>query len=115
MPSPYEVIARPEVLLDAAEEVGLDRAAMDEMLRHGTVAREFSADLEFARALKAPAMPTVVVRAGDQQLRLVATQPYRRLEQVLLAVTDSEPSNAGPSWNGRCLRQSRPFVPREEP
>jgi predicted DsbA family dithiol-disulfide isomerase len=90
-------IARPEVLLDAAEEVGLDGAAIEQMLRDGTAAREFGADLDFARALKAPAMPTVVVRAGDQQLRLVATQPYRRLEQVLLAVTDWEPSTSIPT------------------
>lgn len=90
-------IARPEVLLEAADEVGLDRSAMKDSLRDGTAAREFSADLELVRALHAPAMPTVVVRSADQQLRLVATQPYRRLEQVLLAVTDWEPVNFTPT------------------
>ena len=90
-------IARPEVLLEAAEDIGLDRSAMEDKLRDGTAAREFSADLELVRTLNAPAMPTVVVRSGDQQLRLVATQPYRRLEQVLLALTDWDPVNFIPT------------------
>jgi putative protein-disulfide isomerase len=87
-------IARPEVLVDCAEAVGLDRRAFAVLLDADAGASGFAADLEQARALGVRAFPTLLFTGPTELARaLSGNRPYPALESALLDVLGIEASH----------------------
>jgi predicted DsbA family dithiol-disulfide isomerase len=81
-------IARPELLAEYAGAEGID-AAQFAMLFHGGIAeRAFRRDLEEVGRLGVRGFPTLIISGREgQTTALHGSQPYARLEQVLLRLT----------------------------
>jgi putative protein-disulfide isomerase len=91
-------IARRDVLLACADDVGLDTRAFAVLLDADAGAGGFAADLDEARALGVRAFPTLFLAGPTGTVRvLTGSRPYRALESALLAVLGIEtPRDNGP-------------------
>jgi putative protein-disulfide isomerase len=91
-------IARRDVLLACADDVGLDTRAFAVLLDTDAGASGLAADLEEARALGVRAFPTLFLAGPTGTVRvLTGTRPYRALESALFDVLGIEtPHDNGP-------------------
>jgi predicted DsbA family dithiol-disulfide isomerase len=86
-------IARPEVLVACAADIGLDPAQFETALRAPASQEAFAADLAQKRALGIRGFPTLVVAgpAVEQPWVMRGSQPFFRLERALEAVLGERP------------------------
>lgn len=81
-------IAREDVLLDAARDVGVPQDALRAVLRNGVAEAEFRRDLDLAAQLGARGFPTIIFEGNGQQITLHGAQAYRQLLRALHLVSD---------------------------
>lgn len=80
-------IARPEVLAEAAEQIGVDMDAYRVVLADGTAQEQFLDDRARSRALGVRGFPTLFVEGSAGRLVLHGIFDADRLERAVLAVT----------------------------
>lgn len=82
-------IARPEVLIACAADVGIDAARFTSLWEAQAGQAPFEQELAEVRRLPVRGFPTVIIQGRNGQgLVLRGTQPYDRLEAALLQVTE---------------------------
>lgn len=77
-------IARPEVLVACAEDVGIDARAFTTLLEADAGARGLDSDLSEARALGVRVFPTLIFSGAGSSVTLAGTHPFHQLESALL-------------------------------
>jgi protein-disulfide isomerase-like protein with CxxC motif len=80
-------IARPEVLAEAAEQIGVDMDAYRVVIADGTAQEQFLNDRARSRALGVRGFPTLFVEGAAGRLVLHGIFDADRLERAVLAVT----------------------------
>lgn len=84
-------IARPEVLAEAAVEVGVDMDAYRAVLADGTAEEQFVRDRARSRALGVRGFPTVLVEGAAGRLVLHGIFSVDQLESAILSVSGADP------------------------
>lgn len=74
---------RQEVLIELANEVGLDVAAFIGHLNDGSAERAFREDLEMTRSYSIRGFPTFLFRYGSKELMLRGYQSFRAMQAVI--------------------------------
>lgn len=86
-------VARSEILIACAAEIGLDEAEFEAALRHASTEAAFTADLRRKRREGIRGFPTLVVEgpASEQPWVMKGSQPFFRLERALQAALGELP------------------------
>lgn len=79
-------IARTTVLLELAEEVGLDADALTKALESGTAKAAFEEDRRFVRRNNVTAFPSVQIATEDDERWLSGYQPFDAFDEALSQV-----------------------------
>jgi len=79
---------RREVLIELADEVGLDVAALIGHLNDGSAEGAFRHDLAMTRRYIARGFPTFVFRFGERELKLRGYQEFRTMQAIIATLTD---------------------------
>jgi len=82
------------VLLDAAGQAGLDRAAAEEVLESGRYAEEVRTAERFWQSKGITGVPAIII---DQRYMISGGQPADIFEQAIRGIADQEPAMAGPA------------------
>lgn len=91
-------IAKEEVLIDCAVDIGLERESFAQALAAGAGKAGFQRDLAEVRQLKVHGFPTIIMTGEDGQgFVLRGAQSYERLEGALLELTGLERATAQPT------------------
>ena len=81
---------RKAVLIELANDIGLDIVQFIERLDDGSAEAAFNHDLNFIRAYRVMGFPTFLVRYGDNELLLRGYQSFQRMQAVINSMTDGE-------------------------
>lgn len=91
-------IARLDILIEAAEKIGIDAAQFRLLLESGIAERGFQQDLQEVKQLPVRGFPTLIMRSVTGQTAVLGgTQSFTQLEKNFLNLTGLSPSTKTPS------------------
>lgn len=79
---------RKEVLIELANDIGLDIVQFIARLDDGSAEAAFNYDLNFTRAYRVAGFPTFLIRYGDSEILLRGYQSFQRMQAVINAITN---------------------------